>query len=157
MRKRRTWKKMSKNRLQQIKFVYLERREKAKKTYPVGHKQRIRTLKQIRERIYQLNIRIRTIERQESATKALSKEIYAYSGIKIQNIGKYGNTQVLNAKRIFYKEGLERGIHGFFLSSFVGMAKKSRAAHMRKLFMSRSKHYEDVWYRWKDFLNREEM
>lgn len=150
----------TKNNYQQRLHVYNERREEARKKYG-GTPEYAKRVEKINSMIWRCNRALKNIEKYEEKLREINSQVREFLGVSVYMVGNCGSNRVLNdAKNVFHRHCMENRIPCSYIAKFCGLKKPETPAVQRKAFIrsfATNTHNRELWYRWKEFLQREEL
>jgi hypothetical protein len=166
-----------KNAYQGMLIEYLNRREKlrAKFGYKRGdhrHKkyapEYLKAVELLNARIAHLRLQIKRIEKREVLLNQTNELVYEFLGVKVwrNRLKLRGGTsrhhpETVAARGIFVRYCMEvHRLESPMISAYLGSTTRGYASVFRKWFireMQTNKYYNEIWQRFKNYLNREKI
>lgn len=149
----------TKNQYQQRLFLYNQRRDEVRKKYS-GTPEYAKRVATINQMIWNCNRALKNIEKYEAKLEAIDKLLKEFIGRSVWKRGSSYDKTVIDAKNVFYRHCMEHRIPCSYIAKYCGLSKSETPAIQRKVFIrsfATNTHNRELWYRWKEYLQREDL
>lgn len=148
----------SKNRYQQCIVQYVIRRNEYKLKYGVRSKKFSLLSKRINKKLSCWRRAIKRIEIWDAEIFKLDQKITEFIGRSVFGSIFSKDKQMILAKNLFVKYGMENGVQGVLLCEYMGGKGKWTASKRRMKFtktLSTNIYNKEMWLRFNEFMNRD--
>lgn len=145
---------MTKNCFQSMIHTYTQRRRDIKKIW-FGKPEYAKKVSVINRKLKSWKRSIKIIELKEKRLRVLDRLVMEYLDTpSLFHIGPFGSKEIIKAKRLFFKYGLENGFKGPLLESYIGIKPYTNVAVLHRKRFTKSfntkPQNKELWHK---FLN----